>query len=158
MEKSGLKRFFDKITFREPEPVYGDEGGAAREMNYDYQNDYTSEPTESDKIMRFPDRLPKSKLKFYKLKGHDWLEVVKKSTLDFKDGCAVMINTEEANKDAITRMLDFMGGVAYSHNGRLVRQGTTTHAVIPENCEASGDDIGGDIYDSISGFSNSSFE
>jgi FtsZ-interacting cell division protein YlmF len=69
-----------------------------------------------------------------------------------------MNNTEDANKDAITRLLDFMGGVAYSHNGRLVRHGTTTHAVIPENCDVSGDDIGGDIYDSISGFGGSAFE
>jgi FtsZ-interacting cell division protein YlmF len=151
--KSGFKRFIDKITFREP--VYEEEGSSAKEMNYDYQNDYTSEPTESDKAIRFTERTPKSKLRFYKLKGHDWLDVVKKATLDFKEGCAVMVNTEEANKDAITRLLDFMGGVAYSHNGRLVKHGTTTHAVIPENCDVSGDDIGGDIYDNIGGFGGS---
>lgn len=155
-----FRKFIDKVTFREPvEDEYLGEDATVRNTDYQQQAPaYTSEPSESDKIMRFTERSSRPKLRFCKLKGHDWLEVVKKATLDFKEGCAVMINTEEANKDAVTRLLDFMGGVAYSHGGRLVRHGTSTHAVLPENCDVSGDDIGGDIYDTISGFSSSSFE
>ncbi|MCL1832286.1 MAG: cell division protein SepF [Oscillospiraceae bacterium] len=159
--KEGMKWVFDKVTFKEntradeyPEETEGT-GALKMESNY---NDYKASPTDSDKILRFADKASKAKLRFYKLKGGDWLDVVRKATQDFKDGCSVMINTEDANKDSVTRMLDFMGGVAFSHGGRLVRQGTMTHAVIPENCEVGGDDVGGDIYDSIDGYGGSAFE
>jgi hypothetical protein len=152
--KDGLKSLFDRVTFKEPEYFDGEGEALKVDSNYEYE---TSRYDDSEKVMKFTEGgKNKSSLRFYKLKGNEWLEVVRKATTDFKEGSVVLINTEEANKDSVTRMLDFMGGVAYSHNGRLVRQGSMTHAVIPANCDVSGDDIGGDIYETVGGFGGGS--
>jgi len=81
-------------------------------------------------------------IRLHRFKGNQWQETVKKAANDFKDGCTVVINTEDANKDATTRVLDFLGGVVYALDGKMVRSSTVNYMITPYNC-----DIGGDIYD-----------
>jgi len=81
-------------------------------------------------------------LKIHRFKGTQWQETVKKAANDFKNGCSVLLNTEDSNKDATTRLLDFLGGVVYALDGKMVRFSTTGYAIVPADCE-----ITGEIYD-----------
>jgi FtsZ-interacting cell division protein YlmF len=140
-----VKSLWHKITARETdydgqEQLFDEEGNA---LDMDYQNETydNSMSSSSEKILRFTGSSERHNLRLYKLEGHNWGVVAKKASDDLKNGCSVMINTESANKDAVTRMADFMGGVAYAIEGRMVKHGSTW-AFVPENCE-----LGGDIYE-----------
>jgi FtsZ-interacting cell division protein YlmF len=98
--------------------------------------------------MQFPNESQHS-LKLYKIKGQQWWDVAAKACDDFNEGSAVMINTEEANKDAIRRAVDFLSGAAYSQKGELVKNGTTGFVVVPANCTIGGD-IGDEVFENIS--------
>jgi FtsZ-interacting cell division protein YlmF len=165
-----LKKLADKVTFKDDgsaayEPEYLEEEQNNREtrntsssMLHDDEHGLSFGETKNSMRVVGGTRRPHSKLRFYKLKGQDWLELVKRMTADFKSGSAVLINIEEANKDTVTRVKDFMCGVAFSHEGRVLNHGATTFVALPSNCDGSGDDIGGDIYDNITGFGGDSYE
>jgi len=152
--KEKFRKVIDKLTFAdqgEAEYLDFEEGGAVRDTGYysDYESEKQPSSTTNTNTMRFAERSPRHNLRFYKVKGCEWQGIAKKAADEFRKGCTVMINTEEANKDSVTRLMDFLGGVAYSLDGRLIKNGTTGYAVIPETCDIGGD-IGADIYEEAS--------
>ncbi|MDR0222725.1 MAG: cell division protein SepF [Oscillospiraceae bacterium] len=133
-----LRRF----RFRDYDEVYEEEDGSAiMETRYD---DYESAPKSGGKVMSLHEK-NSFNLKLHKFKGHQYQETAKKAANDFKAGNSVLLNTEEANKDATTRLLDFLGGVVYALDGKMVRFSSTGYAIVPYNCE-----ITGDIYEDLS--------
>jgi len=126
---------------------YGTEDELALDNRTQY-DDYDAGVVSSSKVMKFPEKNGHS-LKLYKLRGQQWWEAATRVCDDFNEGSSVMVNTEEANKDAIVRMVDFLTGVAYSQKGRLVKSGTTGFVVVPANCTIGGD-IGEDAFEDVS--------
>jgi len=136
-----LKGIWQKVTARDE---YRLETDGELAMDNIYEDEYAGgtkvETVSSEKIMRFTEK-SRHNLRFYKLEGHNWQQTAKKAAEELKHGCSILINTESANKEAVGRMADFMGGVAFAIDGRLVRNGNSW-AFVPENTE-----LGGDIYE-----------
>jgi len=153
-----MKNLFNRATFANQEAEYTeeyfDEEGNPMNVNTGgYDDEQFQNQNDSDKVMRFTEGTkPKARFRYYTMKGQQWSDVVVKATKDFKAGCVVLINTEDASKDQVGRMRDFMAGVAFSNGGELRRPSSSTHLFVPANCEASGDEIGGDIYEVSDGF------
>jgi len=146
--KSRVKNLWEKVIGRDgyDEHTYETEDELALDNNR--YEEFDPGMVSSEKAMRFAEKSNHS-LKIYKLRGQAWWEAATKACDDFNDGCSVMINTEEANKDAIMRMVDFLTGVAYSQKGRIVKNGTTGFVVVPANCSIGGD-IGDEIFEDVS--------
>lgn len=53
----------------------------------------------------------------------------------------VVLNLEDTNKDMARRILDFLSGVAYAHDGKIKRVATNTYIIIPRNVDLTGDDL-----------------
>lgn len=53
----------------------------------------------------------------------------------------VILNMEQTNKDVAKRIIDFLGGVAYAHNGKISKVAEDTYIVMPSHVELSGDDL-----------------
>ena len=53
----------------------------------------------------------------------------------------VVLNLEDTNKDMARRILDFLSGVAYAHDGKIKRVATNTYIIIPSNVDLTGDDL-----------------
>jgi cell division inhibitor SepF len=145
-----IKGLWHRVTSRDnyneyetaPED-YGKDGELALDNNR-YEGEYSNAKVDtlsSEKVMRFTEK-SRHNLRFYKLEGHNWQQVAKLAAEELKNGSSIVINTESANKDAVGRMADFMGGVAFAIDGRLIRIGNSSWAFVPENTE-----LGGDIYD-----------
>ena len=60
-------------------------------------------------------------------------ELIKRNT--------VILNVEQTNKDVARRIIDFLGGVAYAHNGKVSRVAEDTYIVMPSNVKLSGEDM-----------------
>ncbi len=60
-------------------------------------------------------------------------ELIKRNT--------VILNVEQTNKDVARRIIDFLGGVAYAHNGKVSRVAEDTYIVMPSNVKLSGEDV-----------------
>ncbi|MCL2037003.1 MAG: cell division protein SepF [Oscillospiraceae bacterium] len=138
---NGLKSFIASITKKDNYEV---EDNLALDNNY--ENEYDSEMMSSNtekKVVRMVEKV-RHNLRLYKLEGHNWQQESKKAANDLKNGYSVVVNTESANKDAVTRMADFLSGVTYSIDGKIVRLGNSW-TFVPENC-----DLGGDVYEEVS--------
>jgi cell division inhibitor SepF len=59
----------------------------------------------------------------------------------FKSKKTIVLNLENTNKEVGNRLIDFLGGVAYSSDGDLKRISNTTYMIVPYNVEISGDTI-----------------
>ena len=53
----------------------------------------------------------------------------------------VILNMEQTNKDVGKRIIDFLSGVAYAHNGKISRVAEDTYIVMPSNVKLSGEDV-----------------
>jgi cell division inhibitor SepF len=53
----------------------------------------------------------------------------------------VILNMEQTNKDIGKRIIDFLSGVAYAHNGKISRVAEDTYIVMPSNVKLSGQDV-----------------
>ena len=53
----------------------------------------------------------------------------------------VILNMEQTNKDVGKRIIDFLSGVAYAHNGKISRVAEDTYIVMPSNVRLSGEDV-----------------
>jgi len=138
-----------KFRFRDYEDeIYEEDDSSGAGNRYGDYDSYSAKPAansgNSGKVMSIREKSTVS-LKIHRFKGTQWQETVKKAANDFKNGCSVLLNTEEANKDATTRLLDFLGGVVYALDGKMVRFSTTGYAIVPFDCE-----ITGEIYEDAS--------
>ena len=113
--------------------------GGALEMN-EFDN-YEKETEKSQKVLQFPQSADSRVHKVVKIKGTDFNSKRKEAAEYFKRGHTIHLNMDEANKDTTTRVLDFLGGMAYALDGELNRVSTTVYTIVPV-----GDEFGGDIY------------
>lgn len=60
-------------------------------------------------------------------------ELIKRNT--------VILNVEQTNKDVSRRIIDFLSGVAYAHNGKVSRVAEDTYIIMPSNVKLSGEDV-----------------
>lgn len=60
-------------------------------------------------------------------------ELIKRNT--------VILNVEQTNKDVARRIIDFLGGVAYAHRGKVSRVAEDTYIVMPNNVTLTGEDV-----------------
>ncbi len=59
----------------------------------------------------------------------------------FIEGDTLILNMEQTNKDVAKRIIDFLGGVAYAHNGNIRRVAEDTYIVMPSNIDLTGDEF-----------------
>ena len=57
------------------------------------------------------------------------------------DKKTVVLNLESTNKEVARRLIDFLSGVAYAHNGQLKRVANSTFIITPYNVNIMGDII-----------------
>ncbi|MCL2633581.1 MAG: cell division protein SepF [Oscillospiraceae bacterium] len=151
MAIAAIGDFFKKFTVRDDDGLYGGEDGSAV-LQASYDDDYDFEPvtkkssSSSAKIMPLPDRNANN-IKLHRVKENQWQETAKKAAGDLINGCAVFVNTAKANKDATTRLLDFLGGVAYAVDGKTENLGEYCYLFAPCNY-----DISGDIYEDLNNY------
>jgi FtsZ-interacting cell division protein YlmF len=137
-----VKTLWQRFTARdeyEHEEMFDDEGNAL-DMDNHYESGYDSGTERNEKVMHLHKR-HRHNLRLYMLEGHNWQQTAKKAAEELRNGCSVIINTEKANKDAVGRMADFLGGVAFAIDGRIVKHGSSW-GFVPDNT-----DLGGDIYE-----------
>ncbi len=53
----------------------------------------------------------------------------------------IILNMEQTNKDVGKRIIDFLSGVAYAHNGKISRVAEDTYIVMPSHVKLSGEDV-----------------
>ena len=53
----------------------------------------------------------------------------------------LILNMEQTNKDVAKRIIDFLGGVAYAHSGKISRVAEDTYIVMPSHIDITGDDL-----------------
>jgi len=139
-----LKKFWFRDDYDEEAYEEEAESAPASESHYDGYDSYSvKQPAAAGKVMSLREKSSVS-LKIHRFKGTQWQEIARKAAGDFKNGCAVLLSTEEANKDATTRLLDFLGGVVYALDGKIAKFSTTGYAIVPFNCE-----ITGEIYEDL---------
>ena len=57
----------------------------------------------------------------------------------------VVLNLEQTSKDVARRVVDFLSGAAYAHNGQLKRIAANTYIITPFNVGLSGADVLGEL-------------
>lgn len=57
----------------------------------------------------------------------------------------VVLNLEQTSKDIARRVVDFLSGVAYAHNGQLKRIANNTYIITPFNVGLTGADVLGEL-------------
>ena len=55
------------------------------------------------------------------------------------DNRTVVLNLEAANRETQRRLLDFLSGVAYAHDGRIKRVANSTYIVTPSDVDVMGE-------------------
>ena len=56
-----------------------------------------------------------------------------------KERRTVVVNLESTNKETARRILDFLSGVTYAHDGQIKRVANSTYIVTPYNVDLKGD-------------------
>lgn len=51
----------------------------------------------------------------------------------------VVLNLEQTNKDIARRLIDFLSGVAYAHEGKIKKVAVSTYIITPYNVDIMGD-------------------
>lgn len=82
-----------------------------------------------------------NKVHFVLFKPETFDKDVTKMADEFVKRNTVILNMEQTNKDVAKRIIDFLGGVAYAHSGKISRVAEDTYIVMPSHVELSGDDL-----------------
>lgn len=82
-----------------------------------------------------------AKVQFVLYKPESFDKDITKIADDLIKRNTVILNVEQTNKDVARRIIDFLGGVAYAHNGKVSRVAEDTYIVMPSNVKLSGEDV-----------------
>ena len=82
-----------------------------------------------------------SKVQFVLFKPETFDKDVTAMADEFIKRNTVILNMEQTNKDVGKRIIDFLSGVAYAHNGKISRVAEDTYIVMPSNVRLSGEDV-----------------
>jgi cell division inhibitor SepF len=69
----------------------------------------------------------------------DKFEDVTKIASHLLEHRTVVLNLEDANKETIIRIIDFLFGVTFAINGQLKRVASSTYVITPPHVEVTGD-------------------
>lgn len=133
----GFKENFKNFFTPSDDEVYEDETPAA-EVEYEYEE----RPRKASR----PERQPAN---VTDMNRSAQLQVVLVKPETFEDGlgiadhlCArrtVVVNFENAPKDVVRRLVDFLSGVAYANKGNIKRAANNAFVVTPNNVDVMGD-------------------
>ena len=104
-----------------------------------YDSDFgTGSDAGSDNVINIHDS---SKVQFVLFKPESFDKDVTAMADEFIKRNTVILNMEQTNKDVGKRIIDFLSGVAYAHNGKISRVAEDTYIVMPSNVKLSGEDV-----------------
>ncbi len=118
--------------------------GEQEEM--DMQEDFYEEP-ETDtaapagNVININDSASTNKIQFMLFRPDSYDNSIGNIATEFMNRNTVILNLEQTNKDVARRIMDFLSGVAYAHNGKVSRLAEDIFIVMPSNYELSGQDV-----------------
>ncbi len=104
--------------------------------DYEPMEEAPAEP--ADNVISFQDN---TKVQFVLFKPETFDKDVTAMADEFIKRNTVILNMEQTNKDVGKRIIDFLSGVAYAHNGKISRVAEDTYIVMPSNVRLSGEDV-----------------
>ena len=104
--------------------------------DYEPMEEAPAEP--ADNVISFKDN---TKVQFVLFKPETFDKDVTAMADEFIKRNTVILNMEQTNKDVGKRIIDFLSGVAYAHNGKISRVAEDTYIVMPSNVKLSGEDV-----------------
>lgn len=123
----------------------------------DYYSEEEEEQTENDMSMddRFDDDSDdnddgednvinihdSTKVQFVLFKPESFDKDITAMADEFIKRNTIILNMEQTNKDVGKRIIDFLSGVAYAHNGKISRVAEDTYIVMPSHVKLSGEDV-----------------
>ncbi len=113
----------------EPQPAADDFDDGAQPM---------MEEEASDNVINLHDD---TKVQFVLFKPESFDKEVTTMADEFIKRNTLILNMEQTNKDIGKRIIDFLSGVAYAHNGKISRVSEDTYIVMPSNVRLSGEDV-----------------
>jgi len=113
-----------------PENADQNNGGDGNEAPAENTDQGAEAPAEDDKKVHFVLFKPETFDKDVTTMADRFIE---KDTL--------ILNMEQTNKDVAKRIIDFLGGVAYAHGGKISRVAEDTYIVMPSHIDITGDDL-----------------
>ncbi|MBQ3886912.1 MAG: cell division protein SepF [Acutalibacteraceae bacterium] len=112
---------------------------AQQEPAEDYDSAAPAQTEEaSDNVINLHDD---TKVQFVLFKPESFDKEVTTMADEFVKRNTVILNMEQTNKDIGKRIIDFLSGVAYAHNGKISRVSEDTYIVMPSNVKLSGEDV-----------------
>ena len=112
---------------------------AQQEPAEDYDSAAPAQTEEaSDNLINLHDD---TKVQFVLFKPESFDKEVTTMADEFVKRNTVILNMEQTNKDIGKRIIDFLSGVAYAHNGKISRVSEDTYIVMPSNVKLSGEDV-----------------
>ena len=106
-----------------------------QESESDFEGD---EEQSSDNVINIHDA---SKVQFVLFKPETFDKDITALADEFIKRNTVILNMEHTNKDVGKRIIDFLSGVAYAHNGKISRVAEDTYIVMPSHVKLSGEDV-----------------
>ena len=94
--------------------------------------------TGSDNVINIHDS---TKVQFVLFKPESFDKDITAMADEFIKRNTIILNMEQTNKDVGKRIIDFLSGVAYAHNGKISRVAEDTYIVMPSNVKLSGEDV-----------------
>ncbi|MBQ1659310.1 MAG: cell division protein SepF [Clostridia bacterium] len=127
---------YDEVEQAEPEEA------PAEEESYDegpvQQQAAANNSSSNDNVINIHDT---SKVNFVLFKPENFDKDITSMADEFIKRSTIILNMEQTNKDVAKRIIDFLSGVAYAHNGKISRISEDTYIVMPSNVKLSGDDV-----------------
>ena len=156
--------FFDKIkdimSATDEDEDFEVETTSAKEDDRNEYSSYTSRGFEREKTTQFPsDRRAKAGT-VTRASSQIQVALVKPERFEdapaiadhLADNRTVVLNLEVAARDTQRRLLDFLSGVAYAHNGRIKRVANSTFIITPSNVDVMGELLLDELESNTSSF------
>lgn len=143
----------DKFGLRDPDE-YEDEPEEGVEEQDDY-DDYEEEVkpvkkpifvsrTKQEKTEVSAVNDPNSQLEVVLVKPERFEEATS-IAVHLNEKRSVVLNLESTKKDISRRIVDFLSGVAFAHNGTIKRVANSTFIITPQNVDVQGDTLSDDV-------------
>ncbi len=138
--KNMLKQPDEDMDYEDYYSEEDDEPAAEPEAPAQESFDMGNEETDSgsDNVINIHDS---SKVQFVLFKPESFDKDITAMADEFIKRNTIILNMEQTNKDVGKRIIDFLSGVAYAHNGKISRVAEDTYIVMPSNVKLSGEDV-----------------
>jgi cell division inhibitor SepF len=138
----GIKEMFDRVT-----------GGARRdevdEGPYEGGDDGVYTPYPADDTQSLSSMQSRGNAREFRISATIQLKMrlvrpqsmseVNNIAEEFKEKTTIILSLEHTNKETASRILDFLGGVAYALGGSIKRTGENSYVILPYNVDFTGE-------------------